>query len=184
MRAMLHASSMTPAAPAVVSQPGDVHRTGHLHASHAAAVTLLVVAILVCPGLAANAQTAGIATSAKAEQNPHIWISLVSGVLWLIVAALTLFMTRREIERAHADHDRRMQALEDRQEEIEHRCEAIATEARNKSAEVYAKLMGEVGDLHEKINKVHLGLASVESEVRVNGKTTDAIARKLNVLPG
>jgi hypothetical protein len=141
---------------------------------------VLILTLAVAPSLWAQTQSS---PAGHSESGISLLVMGLSALLWLVVAGLTVFMTRREIERVHGDHERRMTAMEEKQQELEVSIDGIAEAARAESIRIQDKLTKEIGDLHEKVNRVAIGLASVESEVRGNGRTTAAIARKLNVVP-
>lgn len=172
---MLHASSST--APQVVSCAG-VHPRGWVSVLSWGAVTLSL--LLVSPSAAAQAvAAAGESPSTSSAFSPVVMI--LSGLLWLLVAVLTVFMTRRESERIHGEHERRLTTVEKEVRAAHIRCDAVAETARRDSEKVRADLLQQIGALHEKINAVNVGLASVETEVRVGRCTTEAIARRLKV---
>jgi membrane protein implicated in regulation of membrane protease activity len=177
VREMLHASSPSSTAPRANSKRHGVHPCW-APPGWGAVVLVLLIAFSPVAALAQNQSG-----ERKPDSSMMLWVMAASALLWLLVAVLTVFMTRREVERVHGDHERRMNTMEAKIEELHERADQIAEVARTDSARVQDKLMHEIGGLHEKINRVHLGLAGVETEVRVNGQTTAAIARKLNVIP-
>lgn len=182
MRVMLHASSQSPTAPRVnVSSHSGVQPGGTSPGRGAVGLyIILLISLAVAPSVWAQTQASG---SGHSDSGISLLVMGLSALLWLVVAGLTVFMTRREIERVHGDHERRMNDMEEKQQDLEVRIDEIASAARAESIRIQDKLTREIGDIHEKVNRVAIGLASVESEVRSNGRTTTAIAHKLNVLP-
>lgn len=180
VRVMLHASSPPSTAPRVnvSSQPGV--QPGGSSPGRGAVVLFFLCSLAAAPAAHAQTQSSG---NGHSDSGISLLVMGLSALLWLVVAGLTVFMTRREIERVHGDHERRMNAMEEKQQDMETRIDGIATAARAESIRIQDKLTMEIGGLHEKVNRVAVGLASVESEVRSNGRTTAAIAHKLNVLP-
>lgn len=71
-----------------------------------------------------------------------------SSLVGLGMGVLTLFITRREVEARNSEVDRRLSAVE--------------TNSRS-----------DVGDLHEKINRVDKALSAVEVETRLQSQTLD-----------
>jgi len=174
---MLHASSST-ASQAVVSCAA-VQPRGWVSVLAWGAVTLFLLLISSIPSPAQAVAAASESPSTSSAFSPVVMI--LSGLLWLGVAVLTVFMTRRESERIHGEHERRLTTVEMEVRAAHVRCDAVAETARRDSEKVRADLLHQIGALHEKINAVNVGLASVETEVRVGRCTTEAIARRLKV---
>jgi predicted histidine transporter YuiF (NhaC family) len=100
-----------------------------------------------------------------------MWVIGGSAVIGLIMAVLTVFITRREVESKLSEVTRRQDELEkwrDKQAES--------------SMELRRNLMGEVAALHEKINRVDKAATGLEVEARIQSRMMSAVARKLNVL--
>jgi predicted histidine transporter YuiF (NhaC family) len=100
-----------------------------------------------------------------------MWVIGGSAVIGLIMAVLTVFITRREVESKLSEVTRRQDELEkwrDKQSEG--------------SMALRRDIMGEVTALHEKINRVDKAVTGVEVETRIQSRMMSAVARKLNVL--
>lgn len=100
-----------------------------------------------------------------------MWVIGGSAVIGLIMAILTVFITRREVESKLQEVQRRVDAME-----------AWQAKRSEDSMALRRDIMGEVTALHEKINRVDKAVTGVEVETRIQSRMMSAVARKLNVL--
>lgn len=110
----------------------------------------------------------------------------------LIVGVNAVFVMRREFVSKSEDHERRIGKLEELKptggaEFLEHaRRNAdhhVVLERQLSSAQAQARseLHDGIGKLHDKISTVDRNVTALEVETRVQSKTLNAIAEKLNV---
>ncbi len=122
-----------------------------------------------------NAHAAGAAPSGGAGETV-ITIGL-AGLMSLFSGVLTHFVTRREWSSKVAEVERRIGVLESGPTRTEHvgvvdRVERMETAMRT-----------DIGQLHEKVNRVDRAVAGVETETRLQSATLSRIAAKLKIDP-
>lgn len=115
------------------------------------------------------------AASSVTEHNPAL-VYGVNGLVSLGTGFLTLVVTRREYNSKVAELERRLGRIEDT---TPTRLEHTSLEERVSGLEQSSR--GDIADLHEKINRVDRGLATVETETRIQTKTLASIASKLGI---
>lgn len=118
------------------------------------------------------AQSAYAAASAPAgESGPsEMVVSVtVAGLFSLGSGVLTHFVTRREWAAENAELKRRVTLLEAGPSRNEH------DGVRDRQSSMETEFREDIGELHEKINRVDRAVAAVETETRVQSRSLDQI---------
>jgi hypothetical protein len=109
------------------------------------------------------------------------WVNAGAAVVGLGAAVLAIFVTRREVDSHKADTERRLSAHEEIHKGIFSKVGGVERGTQTKVDQLRSEFSSEIGDLHEKVNRVDKSVTAIEVETRFQSKTLSAIASKLNI---
>lgn len=151
-------------------------------------IMALATMVLVAPVIATSLPTGGDKSpgSGSSLETEAVRIAL-SGLISLGAGVFSLFVGRREYTVRLADIERRVQRVEDytpTDESVSQRFAVAQAQHDSLAArldQVAATAREDVGGLHEKINAVAINVAAVETETRLQTRTLNAIAQRLEI---
>ena len=137
---------------------------------YVAATTTWVLSLWVTSAHAAS-------PSAAAGTSETVITVGLAGLMSLFSGVLTHFVTRREWSSKVAEVERRISVIELGPTRVEH------TGVVDRVERMEAAMRTDIGNLHEKVNRVDRAVAGVETETRLQSATLDLIAVKLRIKP-
>lgn len=111
-----------------------------------------------------------------------VWLSGVAVVVAMAGGILTLFITRREVESRQADSDRRLASHEGVHKDIFSKLGGVERGAAEKIEKARTEFREQLGDLHEKVNRVDKSVTAIEVETRLQSRTLETISERLETL--
>lgn len=109
------------------------------------------------------------------------WVNGAAAVGGLAATVLAIFVTRRELDSLKAETERRLNTHEEVHKGIFSKVGGVERGTQTKVDQLRSEFSSEIGDLHEKVNRVDKSVTAIEVETRFQSKTLSAIATKLNI---